>query len=99
VDVAKVGPTWRGLFGTDRPVVVNRKKGTVHVDEAYLRESILDPSAKIVSGFEQGEYAMPSYAGVASDSQIEALILFIKTLKDARAGNATNHPAAAVKYE
>ena len=100
VDVAKVGPTWRGLFGTDRPVVVNRKKTTAHVDEAYLRESILDPPAKIVAGFEQGEYAMPSFAGVATDSQIEALILFIKSLKDAKPTASTNLPAAAaVKYE
>ncbi|MBI3882176.1 MAG: c-type cytochrome [Verrucomicrobia bacterium] len=94
VDVAKVGPTWRGLFGTDRPIVVNKKKTTVHVDEAYVRESILDPPAKIVAGFEQGEYAMPSYAGVANDSQIEALVLFIKSLKDAKPSAA---PAAAGK--
>ena len=30
-----------------------------------------------VAGFEKGEYAMPSYAGVANDSQVEALVLFI----------------------
>ena len=68
VDVAKVGPTWLGLFGTERPVVVNKKKATVRVDEAYVRESILDPLAKVVSGYEKGEYAMPSYAGVVNDS-------------------------------
>jgi glucose/arabinose dehydrogenase/mono/diheme cytochrome c family protein len=84
MDVAKVGPTWLGLFGTERSVVVNRKKTTVRVDEAYLRESILDPPAKIVAGFEKGEYAMPSYAGVVTDAQIEALVLYIKSLKDAR---------------
>ena len=90
VDVAKVGPTWLGLFGTERPVVVKRKKATVRVDEAYVRESILDPLAKVVAGYEKGEYAMPSYAGVVNDSQIEALVLYLKSLKDAR-------PAATVK--
>lgn len=89
VDVAKVGPTWLGLFGTERPVVVNKKKTTVRVDEAYLRESILDPLAKVVAGYEKGEYAMPSYAGVVNDSQIEALVLYIKSLKDARPVAAT----------
>jgi glucose/arabinose dehydrogenase/mono/diheme cytochrome c family protein len=82
-DVAKVGPTWLGLFGKERPVVINRKKTTVKVDEAYLRESILDPTAKVVTGFEKGEYAMPSYAGVLTDPQIDAVILFIKSIKDA----------------
>lgn len=94
VDVAKVGPTWRGLFGSERPVVVSRKKTSAKADETYLRESILDPPAKIIAGFEQGEYAMPSYAGVANDSQIEALILFIKSLKDAKPVAAGTPPAA-----
>jgi hypothetical protein len=50
-------------------------------DEAYLRESILEPAVKIVKGFERGEYGMPSYAGVLTDQQIDSLILFIKTLQ------------------
>ena len=33
------------------------------------------------AGYERGEYAMPSYAGALTDSQVESLILFIKTLK------------------
>jgi glucose/arabinose dehydrogenase/mono/diheme cytochrome c family protein len=94
VDVAKVGPTWLGLYGSERPVVVNKKKATVRVDEAYVRESILDPLAKIVAGYEKGEYAMPSYAGVVNDSQIEALVLYIKSLKDARPVAATPPRAA-----
>ena len=51
------------------------------VDEAYLRESILQPSAKVVEGYERGESGMPSYAGVLTDSQIESIVLFIKSLK------------------
>ncbi len=84
VDVAKVGPTWTGLFGKEREVFADKKKISTTANEDYIRESILDPPAKIVSGFERGEYAMPSYAGVANDSQIEALILFIKSLKDVK---------------
>lgn len=49
--------------------------------EAYLRESILQPAAKIVPGFERSETVMAPYAGVLTDPQIDSLILFIKTLK------------------
>ena len=38
-------------------------------------------SAKIVASYERGGYAMPSYAGALTDSQIESIILFIQTLK------------------
>lgn len=78
MNMAKVGPAWNGLYGSERPLAKGRK---VKVDEAYLRESILDPTAKIVAGFEKGEYSMPSYAGVVTDPQIESLILFIKSLQ------------------
>ena len=74
----KVGPTWKGLFGAQRDF----KNGEPAVaDEAYLRESILEPAAKVVSGFEKNDSGMPSYAGVLTEAQIQALILFIKTLK------------------
>jgi glucose/arabinose dehydrogenase/cytochrome c2 len=77
--VAKLGPTFRGLYGSDRTFA----SGVVRVtaDEAYLRESILEPSAKVVSGFGRTGMGMPSYAGVLSDAQIESLILFIKSLR------------------
>jgi cytochrome c2 len=65
--VAKLGPPWKGLFGRDRTFAT----GTVRVtaDEAYLRESILNPAAKVVSGYEAG---MPSFAGVLTDAQIDS---------------------------
>ena len=77
--VQKLGPTFKALYGSDRMFA----GGVVRVtaDEAYLRESILEPSAKIVSGYEKGEAGMPSYAGVLTDSQIESIVLFIKSLK------------------
>ena len=78
--ITKIGPTWNGLYGKEREIVVNRERTSIKVDDAYLRESILDPTAKVVRGFEKGEYAMPSYAGVLNDSQIESLLLFIKSI-------------------
>lgn len=76
--VTRLGPSWNGLFGSQRTYA----KGVLRVtaDERYLRESILEPSAKIVSGYERGEAGMPSYAGVLSEPQIDAIILFITRL-------------------
>ncbi len=81
-DIAKVGPTWMGLFNSERPVIIDKKKKKAVADKAYLRESILDPLAKIVNGYQRGEYAMPSYAGVVTDDQVDALLLYIEAVKD-----------------
>ena len=78
--LGKVGPTWKGVFGSQREIG-GKNKGKVLADEAYLRESIKDPAAKFVKGFEKSDAGMPSYEGVITDAQIEALILYLKTLK------------------
>jgi cytochrome c551/c552 len=80
--LTKLGPTWRGLYGSQRAFA----GGVVRTvaDDAYIRQSILEPGAKIVEGYERGEVSMPSYAGVLSNSQVESLILFIKSLGDNR---------------
>jgi cytochrome c2 len=78
--VGKVGPSWKGLFGSERDIAKGQK-GKFKADEAYLRESITNPSAKVVKGFEKFDAGMPIYAGILNDSQIESLILYIKSLK------------------
>jgi mono/diheme cytochrome c family protein len=76
--IGKVGPTWKGLFGSERQFV----DGTRAIaTEEYLRQSIREPAVKIVKGFDKSDTGMPSYAGVLTDSQIEALILYIRSLK------------------
>jgi mono/diheme cytochrome c family protein len=77
--VSRLGPTWRGLYGGQRKIA--NRPAPVAVDAAYLRESILEPTSKIVAGYEKGEAGMPSYAGVLTDPQIESIILFIRSLK------------------
>jgi cytochrome c2 len=76
--LGKVGPTWKGLFGSDVALTNGRK---VVADEAYLRESIIEPNATVVSGFDKSDAGMPSYQGVINDAQVEALILYIKSLR------------------
>jgi cytochrome c2 len=74
----KIGPSWKGLYGKMRKFT---KGPDVVADDAYIRESILAPAAKTVKGYDKVEAAMPIYEGVLTESQIQSLILFIKTLK------------------
>jgi len=71
----KVGPSWKGLYGRQE----STDKGPVTADDNYIKESILEPNAKIVAGYEGVK--MPSYKGQLDDKQIAALIEFMKTLK------------------
>jgi len=70
-----VGPTWKGLFGHEVELSDGRK---VVADENYLRESILEPQAKVVKGFQP---VMPSFQGQLTEEQIADIIEFIKSLK------------------
>ena len=74
----KVGPTWKGLFGSRVPL---KGGGEVLADAAYLRESILEPQAKIVRGFDHADAGMPSYAGVITDPQLTALVRYLESLR------------------
>ena len=76
--VGKVGPSWKGLFGSEVALANHTK---VRADENYLLESIREPGAKFVEGFDKSETAMPSYEGVITSAQIEALILYLKSLR------------------
>ena len=71
-----VGPTYKGLFGKKTEVLVNGKPKNVIADAKYLKESILDPDAKVVKGFKPG--MMSSYKGVLSDKQIDQIIDYLK---------------------
>ncbi len=68
------GPTWKGIFGASHQMADG---SSVEVDENYLRESILDPQAKIRQGFPG---VMPPYQGQLNEDQINAIIEYIKTL-------------------
>ena len=50
---------------------------TVIADEAYIRDSILDPHRDVVAGFQP---IMPSFKGQLSESQLVQLIAYIKSL-------------------
>jgi cytochrome c oxidase subunit 2 len=67
-------PTLGGLYGTEI-LLDNGQK--VLFDEAYIRESVLFPNAKIAAGFPA---VMPTFRGQLSEEQILALIAYIKSL-------------------
>lgn len=68
------GPPFQDLFGS----VQKFTDGTTRmVDEAYLRESILEPDKQVVEGYNS---EMPSFLGILSDSDIESVILYIQSL-------------------
>ncbi|MEO6238477.1 MAG: DUF6797 domain-containing protein [Vicinamibacterales bacterium] len=77
--VAMLGPTWKGFYGSERSYA--RGSLRARADDAYLREAILEPAAKIAAGYERGESGMPSYAGVLSQAQLESIVLYIKSLR------------------
>jgi cytochrome c oxidase subunit 2 len=71
---AIVGPPLNTVFGSE---VVLRGGGRVLADENYIRESVLDPQAKIVAGYDP---VMPTYKGRLKDDEISALIAYLKSL-------------------
>ncbi len=77
------GPSLVGVFGEQ---VELDKGGKVLADEAYLRESILNSSAKVVSGYQS---IMPVFQGLVTEDQVLQLIEYLKSI-----GKKQKAPAA-----
>lgn len=67
---ASIGPTWQGLFGKTQTLADG---STVLVDADYVKESILNPGARLVQGFAP---IMPP--GSFSEEELNALITYIR---------------------
>jgi len=72
--LAPRAPSLEGVFGTRVALTTGRE---VEVDEDYIRESILNPRAKIVAGWQP---IMPTYQGQVSEEQLNELVAYIKDL-------------------
>jgi cytochrome c oxidase subunit 2 len=70
------GPNLEGLYG--RPVRLQDNRVIV-ADDNYIRESILDPNAKIVSGFQP---IMPTFRGVISEEGLLQVIAYLKSMSE-----------------
>lgn len=68
------GPNLVGVYG--KPVLLSDGTSII-ADDAYVRESILNPGAKIVAGFQP---IMPSFQGVLTEDQVLSLVAYIKSI-------------------
>lgn len=87
------GPELAGLFG--RKVFLTNNQ-TLTADEAYIRESIENPQAKVVNGFSP---IMPTFQGQVTPEQLIQIISFIKSLQILNPQSSTGAPPAAAKAE
>jgi len=93
-DAAGRGPNLIGVFG--RPVLLDDGR-TITADESYVRESILNPGVKIVSGFKN---IMPTFEGLLSEEEVIGLVAYVKALGNGSANlpipvsepNSGNYP-------
>lgn len=79
------GPSLTGLHGSQ---VALWGGDRVTADEAYIRESILEPAKRLVDGYEP---LMPTYRGQISEEQLLQVIGYIKSLTK-EGGDAANEP-------
>ena len=79
-----VGPPWDDLWRAKRTFTDGSQLRSV--DEAYLRESILDPPRRVPVGYEieKTGVGMPSYLGVLKDHEIDSIVLYIQSLAKAK---------------
>ncbi len=71
-----IGPTWKGLFGSQVTVLTDGREATITADEDYLRRSIRHPPKEVVKGFNP---QMPK--ADLKDGDVADLIAYIKSLQ------------------
>jgi cytochrome c oxidase subunit 2 len=85
------GPQLAGLFG--HSVKLQNGMG-VTADEAYIRESIVNPQAKVVAGFQP---IMPTFQGLVTEEQLLQLIAYVRSLNAQPGAPASGAPAGPGK--
>ncbi len=82
------GPNLAGIFGKQVTLDDGR---TVLADENYIRESILNPAAKVTAGFKP---IMPTYQGQVSEETLMELVSYIKSLSQPQSSTTSTKEAA-----
>jgi len=75
-----VGPSYLGGWGNMRSVTTGREEREVLVDAAYVKQSIYEPNADVVEGFNKG--LMLSYEDMVSEEEIDLIIEYLKALNE-----------------
>ena len=81
------GPSLHNKFGTQEQLA---NGSTVHIDESYVRESILTPQTKVVAGYQP---VMPTFQGLVNEENVMALIEYVKSLQSSPGAAAANTAA------
>ncbi|HEX2936897.1 MAG TPA: cytochrome c oxidase subunit II [Bacteroidales bacterium] len=74
-----VGPSFKGLFESERVVMTNSAERKIKADSAYLHQSIVAPDDDVVKGFNKG--IMRSYKQTLSDKDISKIIEYMKLIE------------------
>jgi cytochrome c oxidase subunit 2 len=85
-DATARGPVLLGLYGSTVTLADN---STVTADENYIRESILNPQAKLVKGFGP---IMPTFQGQVNEDDLLKLLAYIRSLSAPRPGTPAKEP-------
>ncbi len=72
-----VGPTLKGLYGSQVKVTKGGKLLSITADAAFLKESIKEPGATVVEGYQP---TMPPYPDL-SDAEMNAVLKWLEELK------------------
>jgi cytochrome c oxidase subunit 2 len=72
------GPSWVDLYQQQIKLTDGRE---IVADEAYLTESMMEPTVKVVAGYQE---LMPNYQGKLSGAEAAAIVEFIKSLRSDR---------------
>jgi cytochrome c oxidase subunit II len=75
-----VGPSFKGLYGSERVVITGTGQITLKADEKYISNSIYNPDSEVVSGFTKG--LMKSYKELLKDEDIVTITAYLKTLSE-----------------
>ena len=73
-----IGPGFQDLWGRTSTISINGTTKVVEIDEAYVRESIVEPQLAIVQGYEQ--VPMANFSTVLTEDQMDRLIEYLKGL-------------------
>jgi cytochrome c oxidase subunit 2 len=83
------GAKLEGVFGTDVKLTTGE---VVKADEAYIRNSILNPQSQIVEGYQP---IMPTFKGQVTEEQLVSLVAYIKSLSGNAGGTNTSTTSGA----
>jgi cytochrome c oxidase subunit II len=73
---AKIGPSFKGLFGRREVVVIGGQEKEITVDEAFIRAHILDPRAASVKGYPP---VMPQVA--MTEDELKTIVAYLESVK------------------